>query len=57
MLNLVVNIVTTGFFRVNIGLNGGALLFAGGWTCLNSGEMCLTKVKILIWSSENMQCP
>jgi len=29
MLNLVVSIVTTGLFRVNIGLDGGALLFVG----------------------------
>jgi len=45
MLNLVVNIVTTGLFRVNIGLDGGALLFAGGWTCWNYRVKC-AKLKL-----------
>jgi len=45
MLDLVVNIVTTGLFRVNIGLDGGALLFAGGWTWRNYLVKC-AKVKL-----------
>ena len=48
MLKLVVNIVTTGLFRVNIGLDGGALLFAGGWTCRNYLVKC-TKLKFKFW--------
>jgi len=58
MLNQVVNIVTTGLLRVNIGFDGGALLFSRGWTCRNYQKKCTKlKVKILLWSSENMQCP
>jgi hypothetical protein len=48
MLNLVVNIVTTGLFRVNIDLDGGALLFAGGWTCRNDQVKC-AKQKLKFW--------
>jgi len=48
MLNLVVNIVTTGLFRVNIGLDGGALLFAGGTTCRNYQVKC-AKLKLKFW--------
>ena len=48
MLTLVVNIVITGLFRVNIGLDGGALLFAGGWTCRNYQVKC-GKLKLKFW--------
>jgi hypothetical protein len=55
---MLVNIVTTGLFTVNIGLDGGELLFAGGMDVSElPGEMRQTKVKILVWSSGNIQCP
>jgi hypothetical protein len=48
MLNLMVNIVTTGLFRANIGLDGGVLLFAGGWTCQYYQVQC-AKLKFKFW--------
>ncbi len=48
MLNLAVSIATTGLFRVNVGFDGGALLFVGGWTCRNCQVKC-AKLKLNFW--------
>jgi len=45
MLDLVVNIAATGIFGVNIGLDGGVLLFVVGWTCRNCQVKC-AKLKL-----------
>jgi len=55
MFNLVVNVVTTRLFRVNIGLDGGALLFAGGWTFRNYQVKC-AKLKLKFWFGVMKTC-
>jgi hypothetical protein len=48
MLNVVVDIVTTGLFRANIGLDGGALSFAREWT-FQFYQLKFAKLKFRFW--------
>ena len=48
MLNLVINVVTTGLFRANIRLDHGVLFVAGGWTCRYYQVKC-AKLKFRSW--------